>query len=131
MGKWKDQETVKCLSWRNGLQEGAKSKRDPCKDNQEEDLFGQECRHDQHQQRDHQVRGPVGNRLGVDGEKLMEQAVVVKDQLVDDIRITKMRRSVHAGEKPGCHKGQQVYQRNRCKDQQFGPLPSDGILHIP
>ena len=52
--------------------------------------------------------GPVWDGFRVYHEKLAKKVVVVKDQLVDDVRVAQMRSAVHAWEKPGCHERHQV-----------------------
>ena len=85
MGKRKDQETKKGMFGGYCLKQVAESKGGSDQYDCYQDFFGKESRHDQGEQGDQQVCRPIGNWFGVDHEKLMKQAVVVKYKLVDDV----------------------------------------------
>ena len=90
VGERENEETQKVIFRCDGFHQASEGKRDSGQEDQDEDFFSKECRHDKGEQRDKQVSGPVGNRLGVQHEELLKQFVVMKDKLADDVGITQV-----------------------------------------
>ena len=73
--------------------------------------------------------GPIGNRFRVEDEKLLEQFIVVKYQLIDDVDVTQVGSAIEAWEKLSCQQGDHAADGNNGENYLFGRLPFFGFEH--